>query len=58
MQRDLADTYPNGEFRGYFAAEWVSQFIKDDRKNINLSERSINTARWAKEQVKRQMNTM
>ncbi|KAL1994105.1 hypothetical protein VTN49DRAFT_2774 [Thermomyces lanuginosus] len=53
---DLADAFPNGEFAEYFRANWVTQFIREVRSERQLSERTINTARWAREQVKRQIS--
>lgn len=53
---DLADAFPNGEFAEYFRADWITQFIREVRSERQLSERTINTARWAREQVKRQIS--
>ncbi len=59
---DLADAYPNGELVEAFRQEWLSALIKETRVNRDFSPRTIETARWAKEQVKRQVggaqNTM
>ena len=52
--RDIADAFPNGEYSGYFRGDWVLSFIKDVRNNGAFSPRTKDTARWAKEQVKRQ----
>ena len=51
---DLADTFPNGEFVDYFRASWITQLIKETRANRDYSARTIETARWARAQVKKQ----
>ncbi|KAK0749598.1 armadillo-type protein [Schizothecium vesticola] len=52
---DLADAYPNGELVDAFRQEWVTGLIKETRQNREFSPRTIETARWAREQVKRQI---
>jgi importin subunit beta-1 len=52
---DLADAFPNGEFTAYYRAEWLTAMIKDTRSNREYQARTIDTARWAREQVKRQI---
>ena len=52
---DLADAYPNGELVEAFRQDWVSRLIKDTRTNREFTSRTVDTARWAKEQVKRQI---
>ncbi|KAF4635900.1 hypothetical protein G7Y89_g2191 [Cudoniella acicularis] len=52
---DLADAFPNGEFSNFYRAEWVTQMIKETRQNREFQARTIDTARWAREQVKRQI---
>lgn len=54
---DLADTFPNGQYAQYYRAEWLTQLIKDTKTNRDFQGRTIETARWAREQVKRQMAT-
>jgi importin subunit beta-1 len=51
----LADAFPNGEYANYYRADWVSQMIKEARTNRDAQPRTIDTARWAREQVKRQI---
>lgn len=53
---DLAETFPNGEFANYFRNDWVARLIKDTRSNREFSSRTIETARWAREQHRRQIN--
>ncbi|MCJ1261525.1 karyopherin beta [Lobaria immixta] len=52
---DLADTFPSGEYADYYRAEWVTQLIKETRSNREFQGRTVDTARWAREQVKRQI---
>ncbi|KAF1986377.1 ARM repeat-containing protein [Aulographum hederae CBS 113979] len=51
---DISEAFPNGEFRVLYQAEWVSQFAKEVRSNREFSKRTQDTARWAREQIKRQ----
>ncbi|GIJ83459.1 karyopherin beta [Aspergillus pseudoviridinutans] len=53
---DLADTFPNGEFASFFRNEWVTALVRETRNNREYSPRTIDTARWTREQVKRQVN--
>ncbi|KAK3311397.1 armadillo-type protein [Chaetomium strumarium] len=52
---DLADAYPNGELVDAFRQDWVTAMIKETRSNRDFQARTIETARWAREQVKRQI---
>lgn len=52
---DLAEAYPHGELVEAFRQEWVTAMIKDTRSNREFASRTIETARWAREQVKRQL---
>lgn len=52
---DLADAFPHGEFVVYYRSEWLTAMIKDTRQNRDFQQRTIDTARWAREQVKRQI---
>ncbi|KAL8810742.1 MAG: hypothetical protein Q9223_000083 [Gallowayella weberi] len=51
---DLADTFPNAEYGQAFRSEWVTQLIREVRSSPEYSDRTKETARWAREQVKRQ----
>ncbi|KAG8528831.1 uncharacterized protein KY384_006520 [Bacidia gigantensis] len=55
---DLADTFPNGDYANLFQQDWVTALIKDVKTNRDFQPRSIETARWAREQVKRQIVTV
>ncbi|SPQ19685.1 8ab62008-6498-4fa5-ac54-776e37f83d3c [Thermothielavioides terrestris] len=52
---DLADAYPGGELADAFRQDWVTAMIKETRANREFQSRTIETARWAREQVKRQI---
>lgn len=54
--RDLADAFPNGEIAQYFKADWINAMIKETRINREYAARTTETARWTREQVKRQQN--
>ena len=51
----MADAYPNGELVTAFREEWLTALIKETRTNREFSARTVETARWAREQVKRQV---
>ncbi|KAK2813739.1 hypothetical protein FQN50_000137 [Emmonsiellopsis sp. PD_5] len=53
---DLADAFPNGEFAAFFRNDFVSNLIRETRTNREFGTRTIETARWAREQVKRQIS--
>ncbi|KAI8623385.1 armadillo-type protein [Xylariaceae sp. FL1651] len=52
---DLADAYPNGELADAFRQDWLTAMIKETKTNREFQSRTIETARWAREQVKRQL---
>ncbi|KAI1958957.1 karyopherin Kap95 [Ophidiomyces ophidiicola] len=52
---DLADVFPNGEFASMFRNEFVTGLIRETRSNRDYGGRTVDTARWAREQVKRQV---
>lgn len=52
---DLADAYPNGELVDAFRQEWLTVMIKQTKTNREFMPRTIETARWARELVKRQL---
>ena len=54
---DLADTFPNGEYANMFRQDWLTALIKDVKINREFQPRTTETARWAREQVKRQIAT-
>ncbi|KAK6956197.1 hypothetical protein K445DRAFT_61141 [Daldinia sp. EC12] len=52
---DLADAFPNGELAEAFRQDWITAMIKETKTNREFQPRTIDTARWAREQVKRQL---
>jgi len=52
---DLAEAYPNGELVDAFRQDWLTAFIREIRTNRDFTPRTIETARWAREQIKRQI---
>ncbi|KXJ94102.1 armadillo-type protein [Microdochium bolleyi] len=52
---DLADAFPNGELADAFRQDWLTTLIKETKTNREFGPRTIETARWAREQVKRQV---
>jgi importin subunit beta-1 len=56
FKSDLADAFPNGELANYFRNDWVTALVRETRTTRQYSERTIETARWTREQVKRQIN--
>ncbi|KAI5851154.1 armadillo-type protein [Morchella snyderi] len=51
---DLADAFPDGEIAQFFRADWIGAMIKEVRQSRDFSSRTLETARWTREQVKRQ----
>ena len=55
--RDLAEAFPNGQFADLFRADWLTAMAKEVRSNREFQARTQDTARWAREQIKRQIGT-
>ncbi|KAF4501027.1 KAP95 [Fusarium agapanthi] len=53
---DLADAYPDGQLVDAFRQDWLTVMIKETKTNREFQPRTIETARWAREQVKRQLS--
>jgi importin subunit beta-1 len=51
---DLSEAFPNGEYSQYFRPEWLTTMCRETRANKEFSPRTQETARWAREQIKRQ----
>ncbi|GAB7360007.1 hypothetical protein MBLNU230_g7532t1 [Neophaeotheca triangularis] len=51
---DISEAFPNGEFSHYFRADWLTTMARDTRSNKEFSSRTQETARWAREQIKKQ----
>ena len=54
---DLADAFPNGEYREFFREEFLTALARETRSNQEFLGRTRETARWAREQIKRQVGT-
>lgn len=51
---DVSEAFPNGEYAHYFRADWLTAMCRETRSNKDFSTRTQETARWAREQIKRQ----
>ena len=51
---DVSEAFPNGEYAHYFRADWLTAMCRETRANKDFSTRTQETARWAREQIKRQ----
>lgn len=54
---DLADAFPGGDIAMFYRNDWLQGFIKDVRNNPEYGPRTKETARWAREQLRRQTGT-
>lgn len=54
---DLSEAFPNGEYSHYFRNDFLTAMARDARSNKDYSQRTTDTARWAREQIKRQTGT-
>lgn len=52
---DLADAFPNGELRDLFREDFLTALARETRANQDFLSRTRDTARWAREQIKRQI---
>lgn len=52
---DVASMYPPGSLRNYYSQDWVMDFIKRARTDRSYSSNTRDTARWAREQQKIQV---
>lgn len=53
---DIAAIYPDGRIKQLYSQPWVAEFIKKTRSNQIFSQATKDTARWAREQQKDQLN--
>ena len=51
---DISEAFPNGEVSQYYRNDWLTQMCRETRANKEFSPRTQETARWAREQIKRQ----
>jgi importin subunit beta-1 len=54
---DIAEAFPNGDFREYFRHDFLTAMAREARSNQDFGSRTRDTARWAREQIKRQIGT-
>jgi len=52
---DLSDAFPHGEVSNYYRSDWLSAMIKEVRGHPDFTSRTKETAKWAREQTKRQL---
>jgi hypothetical protein len=52
---DISEAFPNGEYSQYYRNDWLTNMARDTRANKEFSPRTQDTARWAREQIKRQI---
>jgi importin subunit beta-1 len=52
---DLADAFPHGELRDLFREDFLTALARETRANQDFMGRTRETARWAREQIKRQL---
>ncbi|KAK6438921.1 karyopherin Kap95 [Oleoguttula sp. CCFEE 5521] len=51
---DISESFPAGEFAHFFRADWLTLMARETRASKEFSPRTQSTARWAREQIKRQ----
>ncbi|KAG8624274.1 hypothetical protein KVT40_007341 [Elsinoe batatas] len=51
---DISEAFPNGEYSQYFRQDYITAMARETRSNKDYSPRTTETARWAREQIKRQ----
>ncbi|KAF2683873.1 ARM repeat-containing protein [Lentithecium fluviatile CBS 122367] len=55
---DLAEAFPAGDIREYFRHDFLTAMTRETRGNGDFSSRTRETARWAREQIKRQVGML
>jgi importin subunit beta-1 len=51
---DLSRAFPKGEIANLFRDDWLTAMAREIRANREFGSRTTDTARWAREQIKRQ----
>ena len=51
---DISEAFPSGEYSQFFRADWLTAMCRETRANKEFAPRTQETARWAREQIKRQ----
>lgn len=54
INSDLGETFPNGELAQYFRSEAILQLIRETRNGREFSDRTRQTAKWARSVVRAQ----
>ncbi|KAJ4360452.1 karyopherin Kap95 [Didymosphaeria variabile] len=52
---DIAEAFPNGDIKEYFRHDFLTAMTRETRANQDFTNRTRDTARWAREQIKRQI---
>ncbi|CCH45624.1 Importin subunit beta-1 [Wickerhamomyces ciferrii] len=53
---DLAQIFADGRIKTAYNQDWITQLIKKTRNNPSFQQNTKDTARWAREQQKQQIN--
>jgi importin subunit beta-1 len=53
---DVAEAFPNGDLREFFQQEWISECLKQAKSRSGYRSSTKETARWAREMVRAQLN--
>ena len=51
---DLSECFPNGEYMALFREEFLLNMVKEVRSNREFTNATIQTARWARDQLRAQ----
>jgi importin subunit beta-1 len=52
---DVAEAFPDGELREFFQQEWITECLKHARSRPGYRTSTKETAKWAREMVKAQL---
>jgi importin subunit beta-1 len=53
---DVAEAFPKGDLREFFQQEWISECLKQAKSRSGYRSSTKETARWAREMVRAQLN--
>lgn len=51
---DIADAFPGREFAHLYQSDWLVAMVKETRANREFSSRTIETAKWARDEIRKQ----
>ena len=51
---DISEAFPGGEISQFFRHDWLTQMARETRANKDFAQRTQDTARWARDQIKQQ----